>query len=254
MGGLARRASVIKEVRSSSEHVLLLDAGNAWKYDYGLANSTQGRVIVDGMNRLGYDAMALAAGELNLGFDVFKERLSEAEFPVLSANLTMEATGDPFVAPWITREMAGHRIAIIGLTSPTVQMLLDGGQTGLAVIEPLAAARDAVESLRVEADIIILLSNVGSETDEKLAVEIPEIDVIVGGQNGRILLPPLRPNAEGAVIVQAGALGKQIGLLTLDFDGQGNLVAYEAQMRELADDVPADEETSAWLQTYYAAQ
>ena len=241
-------------MRQASEHVLLLDAGNAWKYDYGLAGSTRGRVIVDGMNRLGYDAMTLAAGELNLGLDVLKARLSEAEFPILSANLSMQATGDPFVAPWTTREMAGHRVAIIGLTSPTVQMLLDGTQTGLAVVEPLPAARAAIETLRGQADIIILLSNLGFETDEKLALELPEIDVIVGGQNGRILVPPLRPRDDGAIIAQAGTLGKQIGVLTLDFDAKGKLVAYDGQMRDLADDVPSDEEMLAWLQTYSVAE
>ena len=234
--------------------MLLLDAGNAWKYDYGLASSTQGRVIVDGMNRLGYDAMTLAAGEVNLGFEVLKARLSEAEFSVLSANLVVEATGDPYVAPWITLEMAGHRIAVIGLTSPTVQMLLDGQDTGLTVVDPLPAVQAAVEALRDEADIIILLSNLGVETDEDLALDVPEIDVIIGGQNGRILIPPLQPNANSAIVAQAGSLGKQIGQLTLDFDGQGKLVAYEAQMRDLGDDVPADEEMSAWLQTYYAAE
>ena len=229
---------------------MLLDAGNAWKYDYGLAESTRGRVIVDGMNRMGYDAMALAADEVNLGMDILKERLAEAEFAVLSTNMVFEATGDPFLAPSIIREMGGHHIAIIGITSPTVKMLLDGRQTGLTVVDPLPAIQSAVESLRDQAGIIIILSNLGSETDEKLAIEIPEIDVIIGGQNGKIFIPPLRPREDGAIIAQAGSLGKQIGVLTLDFNGAGDLIAYAEEIRDLPEEVPPDQEMVEWLQTY----
>lgn len=245
---------MINETRDTAEHMLVLDAGNAWQSDYGLAQSTGGRVIVDGMNRLGYDAMALGAGDLNLGMDLLKERLGETQFAVLSVNLIVEATGDPYVAPWIVREMGGHRVAIIGLTSPTAQMLLDGRQTGLAVNPPIPAAQAAVEELRDQAGIIIVLSNLGMEVDEELAAAVGEIDVIIGGQNGRILLPPLRPNEDGAIIAQAGSLGKQAGVLTLDFDGRGVLTAYDEQIRELDETVPSDEEIVEWLQSYRTAQ
>lgn len=47
------------------------------------------------MNAAGYDAMALGNHEFDYGQDVLAERIREAKFPMLSANVIVEATGKP---------------------------------------------------------------------------------------------------------------------------------------------------------------
>ncbi|MFR6111642.1 MAG: hypothetical protein ACLUIQ_10115 [Dialister invisus] len=44
------------------------------------------------MNAVGYDAMALGNHEFDYGQDVLAERIREAKFPMLSANVIVEAT------------------------------------------------------------------------------------------------------------------------------------------------------------------
>ena len=99
---MARRATKIKQVRGSVQNVLLLDAGNALYAAQGVNKTTQGKYMVEAMNRLGYDAMLLGDQDFAWGVDVLKQRIAEARFPVLSANVFVGGGGIGFLlVQWI---------------------------------------------------------------------------------------------------------------------------------------------------------
>lgn len=68
-----------------------------------------------------------------------------------------------------------------------------------------------VERLTGKADLIILLSNLGQQEDEKLANRVSGIDMIIGGRNQALLQTPLK--FRNTLILQAHARGKYIGRL-----------------------------------------
>ncbi|NLE77164.1 MAG: multifunctional 2',3'-cyclic-nucleotide 2'-phosphodiesterase/5'-nucleotidase/3'-nucleotidase, partial [Chloroflexi bacterium] len=110
---------------------------------------TAGQIVVEGMNRLAYDAMTLGQLEFGLSGEQLQARLSEAQFPVLSANIVAKDGDRPFVQPYVIKELAGgHRAAIIGLTealaNETVRANTDDA---FQVADPLEAARNAVQAL-----------------------------------------------------------------------------------------------------------
>jgi len=103
-GGVARRATVIKEVRSAPDQaILVLDAGNTL-FGQRLANETEGSIIVEAMNAMGYDAMAVGQLDLSRGIDVLLQRANEAQFAVLSCNIVSTQDGELVLAPYTVIE------------------------------------------------------------------------------------------------------------------------------------------------------
>ena len=115
---MARRATVIRQERQDNNGiVLVLDAGSSLLGDW-VSLQSKGRVIVEGMNAMGYDAMALGRMDFSLGLETLKEREAEARFAFLSANVVAVADGEPIFEPYTILERQEARIGIIGLSEP----------------------------------------------------------------------------------------------------------------------------------------
>ena len=117
MGGLARRATAIKAVRKERADALFMDAGNAWWGAPGLTQKSQGQIVVEAMNLMGYNAMALGPAELVLGEPVLRQRIAEASFPVLSANVFVPSRRELLTKPYTVLTIRGRHVGVIGLTS-----------------------------------------------------------------------------------------------------------------------------------------
>ena len=75
-----------------------------------------GEDIVAGMNLMGYDAMAIGPVELGLGAATLRQRLGEAEFPMLSANVLWSDDQGHVGDPYAILQAGSYRIGLIGLT------------------------------------------------------------------------------------------------------------------------------------------
>ena len=117
MYGMAAVAALKQEYEAKGKDVLLVDAGDAIQ-DHNLVNLSQGKTAVSFMNAAGYDAMALGNHEFDYGQDVTLERAAEADFPFLSCNILVDATGKTFVRPYTIVEKGGVTVGIIGITTP----------------------------------------------------------------------------------------------------------------------------------------
>jgi 2',3'-cyclic-nucleotide 2'-phosphodiesterase (5'-nucleotidase family) len=240
---VARRATIIKQIRAEAGNVLLLDAGNSLVGDRDPAVRTQGQTSIEAMNMMGYDAMALGEMDLRLGTEVLGQRQTEASFPLLSANTVLSASGALPFRTYTVKEMAGHRVGIIGLS--------DGADLGeIQVQSPLETARQLVAQLGKEADIIILLSHAGLSTDKEIAARVPDIDVIVSG-GPETLNELYRDPAHGTAIVHAdvaspGHAGRLIGVGTLTFDRNGRLQDAQWSKVSLGPEVAEDPAMAAW--------
>ncbi|MGA9350471.1 MAG: hypothetical protein WBW48_16945 [Anaerolineae bacterium] len=243
---MARRATLIKQERAQAEHVLLLDAGDSLTGDMDPARRTQGQTSVEAMNLMGYDAMALGEEDLALGLEVLEQRMAEAKFPFLSANVVRADTGKLLAQPYVVREIGGHRVGIIGLTGPAQV-------PGIRVLDPLETARNAVAEVGKQTDVIILLSHAGVDTDLTIADMVSEIDLIVSG-GSQALAHPSQGKA-GDLVVHAevpspGHAGRYIGVARLQFDGEGRLMDHQWETVLLTPDFADDPELVAWEEVH----
>lgn len=251
---MARRATAIKDIRGLNPNVLLLDAGNAVTGQI-LADGSKGRVVVEAMNRLGYTAMAIGERELWLGLDELRQRMREADFPFLSANVQVKETGELLAAPYTIVEIGGLRVGILGLTNAnSTQIKVFDMTTGAAwpeiaeqviVTDPVEAATKYVPEIAAQADLVIVLSHLGIDLDQSLVAWVPGIAVVVGGYSRTILSPPLAQR--GALIVQAGYDGEYLGKLALEVDGSGGIVKHAGEIIALGPTFADDPEMAQWL-------
>ncbi len=122
MGGVARRTTQINVERERAEHILLLDAGDSCISGLEQTPVVRAELVIKAMNRLGYQAMALGMGEFSLNLPTLQRLMRRARFALLAANL-VDAEGRPVAKLYLIREIGGHRLAVIGVTTPDILCL-----------------------------------------------------------------------------------------------------------------------------------
>jgi len=243
---------LVKQERQNTPYLLLLDAGDSLLGDRFLGQQTQGKGIVEAMNLLRYDAMALGGGDMRLGLDTLRQRMAEAKFPFLSANVVLSGTETLFAEPYVIQEAGDHRVAIIGLTEPGAA---DAVQGAITVLDPIETARRYVAELSPKAGIIIVLSHLGVEENIKLAGEVEGIDLIVSGAGQVLPGRAIQNEATKTLIIQAevpspGHAGRTVGVARLQIDSQGKITSHQWTAISLTPDFADDPEMRALLSTY----
>mgnify|MGYP001041144057 CR=1 FL=1 len=246
---MARRATAIKQERAQNEGiVLVLDAGNAL---LGQSESvtSPGQLMVQAMNAMGYDAMALGEYDLAGGLAVVKECEERARFPFLAANLVTTGDNQLIVRPYVVLARGGAHFGILGLTDPGAKEVL-GEHSGATVLDPLQVASHYVPELRAKVDVLIVLSSLGLEGDKALAAAVPGIDIIIGGTSHTLMNKPERVG--NTLIVQQGYSGEWLGRLEVTYDAGGQPVRFTEEVMTLTDDFPDDQEIAALVEKWKA--
>jgi 2',3'-cyclic-nucleotide 2'-phosphodiesterase (5'-nucleotidase family) len=219
---LAKRATVIKQCRAKTKNpVLVLDAGDVFARG-PYAKRFFGELEFEVMNYLEYDALTLGNNEFKATNDfsaqqILSERIRQARFPVLGANVVSAKTNQYFtgVSPYITKEFSGVKIAIFGVTAPRAGAYSQ--LAGFKVLNPIETSKRLVHRLlsSENPDIIVALTHIGIDDDLVLAEKVPDIQVIIGGDSHTTMMNP--EWVEQCPIVQAGANGHYMGKMDLSF-------------------------------------
>jgi len=213
---------MIAQQRETNPNVLLLDGGDTLFSDRPLTRRSEGALIIEAMNLMGYDAMVLGEGDLQLGVGPLQQRISEAEFAVLSANVRLAGEEELLVDPFTIIQVGDHRVGILGLTAVPETV-----PAGLAIDDPFQAARRTLPAVFEQADMVIILSRLGFSENVRLADLSPQVDLIVGGGREPLGRQPHQADSTGTRLTQAerptrGHAGRYVGLweLVLEPDGR----------------------------------
>lgn len=228
--------------------MLVLDSGDTL-FGQAVSNQSQGQVQVRAMNAMGYNAMALGAQDLGTDVSVLSERLQEASFPILSANVG--PAGVLPTQPYVLLQAQGHTIAIVGATSARAQQGAETLGVSLGVEKPFDAVERTVQEVRGQADVVIILSNLGVNNNRTIAESVPGIDVIIGTHDSAQIQPQLVEGPDGPVILHAAGLrGQTLGALTLNFDAQGRVLSHSGEVILLDQQYGDDPEIVQLLREY----
>lgn len=194
--GMAVIASLKEKLESDGYQVLLLDAGDAIQ-DNNLVNFSKGKSAIQFMNAAGYDAATLGNHEFDYGQDILRERMSEALFPYVAANIRIEASGKNFIRPYTIVQKNDLKIGILGLTTPqTITSTSPKNVRGLAFLqgrELWQSASLAAKELREQGcDLVIALGHLGSIEDgtessaEAVLSHTRGIDILIDGHDHQV--------------------------------------------------------------------
>lgn len=222
LGGVARRAQLIDEIRSKEDHVLLLDSGDIFQ-GTPYFNIFHGELEMKLMSAMKYDAATMGNHDFDLGLDGFLNAKKFASFPFLCANYDFSDTVlKDQTQEWQIFHKAGLKIGVFG-----IGVELDGlvpeekyGQT--KYLEPISYANETALKLKnFGCDFIICLSHLGysysdssKPSDVKLAKENDYIDLILGGHTHTFMdAPSVHSNKSNkeTVVHQVGFAGIFLG-------------------------------------------
>ena len=166
-------------------------------------------VLLRAYEEMGYSAVNIGEKDLTLGLGFLDEVAKRAKFPFISANLIDRKNRKTVFRPFITEEIAGIKVGIIGLMSHWVDELLKEKEPYLEVLDPLDAVKPYVTELRKSCDLVVVLSQLGERGDRELVLKVQGINIIVGGGRGkRIRYSRIRETIMYRLEPRGGYLGK----------------------------------------------
>lgn len=227
-GGYARRMGLIAAERQEDAALLLLDAGD-FSQGTPYFNFYNGRIEIDALNRMGYDAVTLGNHEFDNGVDTLAAVLALADFPVVCANYRVEGTPlQGLVKPYVILFRKGLKIGIFGLGVQPDGLIAPQNFAPLVWEDPLPVANRVADRLRngEHCDVVICLSHLGTEMenntvcDTLLATHSRNIDVIIGGHTHKVVENLHLTNADGhdVLLAQMGKSGVSMGKIELMID------------------------------------
>lgn len=210
--------------------ILWLDTGG-FSGDGTMAGRIQTETLIEGMNRLGWVAANVTAADLAPGVEAFHEIAAKAAFPLISANIVFQDTGEPVFEPYVLRSFPWRgeepvRVAILGLARENpgfLERAADGRKVVLG--SALGAAARWVPELAKQADVVVLLSDLPPSQLNSLLFQLPGVDVALAGSGGQVSADVATPPVPS--VVYGGDQGKRVGEVRLFF-GSRRLVQVTA--------------------------
>jgi 5'-nucleotidase len=239
MGGVARRAALVKKIRAEQKNVLLLDAGDIFQ-GTPYFNLFGGELEFKLMSDMGYDAATMGNHDFDNGIAGFVKQLPHAKFPFLVSNYDFSNTElEGRTQRYKIFKKQGIKVGIFGLGLELSGIVDKKNYGDIVYQDPVAKGNEMARFLKMEekCDLVICLSHLGYRYREKkisdqiLAATTNHIDLIIGGHTHTFMKAPEEIRNLGGTITtinQVGFAGINLGRLDYFFHrgkGKKKLIA-----------------------------
>ncbi len=268
-GGVARMATIAKDIRDTSNRSLWLDSGDCFQ-GAPVFNMFKGEAEMRALTTAGMDAAVIGNHEFDLGASNLFEQIDNwAGYRLLAANYVFEDPPNPdqrslkdVVRPYAVFDVDGLKVGVIGMANwSSMTGIFEGGNSlGIRPIKDDIVLKQYVALLRPTVDVLVVVSHLGLDEDEGLtaadvqdeneALPLEGVDLILGGHLHIVTNPPkIIPHQQDdgqTVLVHSGAFAKFVGRLDVVVRvGENN--ADPAQRSRIVsfayDNIPVDSRT-----------
>jgi len=243
LGGLARRATLIEQIRKENINTLLLDAGDIFQ-GTPYFNYFGGEVEFKMMSKLKYDAATVGNHDFDNGTNGLNKQLPHAKFDFIISNYDFKNTVlDGKTMAYKIYNKNGIKIGVFGLGIQLDGLVDPNNFKETKYIDPVEIAQEMSNKLKNEfhCDLIICLSHLGyyykrnpkKISDLNLAKQTKNIDLIIGGHTHTFLPKPTivkNSNNENMLINQVGKWGLYLGRIDFYFDSKNNKLSKGKQI------------------------
>lgn len=252
-GGVARVATMIKQLDRPQKNILKMHAGDAITGDF-YYTLTDGVADAAAMNQICFDTFVLGNHEFDAkdaGLKYFLDALKQQgkckqATQVLSANVMFGPSSPLYQTKDVQKtaifEKQGQKIGVVGLTIAGKTKNASQPNADTIFADEVKTAQQEIDNLKSQGvNKIILQAHLGYDFDKKIAQQLTDVDVIVGGDSHTFLGPKqletvgLKPedeypkqlknkNGDPVCIVQAWQYNYVLGELNVKFDPQGRVI------------------------------
>lgn len=235
---------------------LVISGGDNWT---GAAISTwfDGQSMVEVMNSMGYDSATIGNHEFDFGLEGLQERLEEAQFPYLSANLRSKESGELpqelGIQAYTLVEVGGVQVGIIGLTSTSTPYTTNPvNVSSFEFIDYEQALREIVPQVRAAGAQMVLVpahACVGEMLAVAEQVQDLQIDLFGSGHCNEFFAE----EAGGSLVISGGYHMSGYAYATFAFNpGSGEAEPVEYGVRD-NENAPADESVASVVEKWREA-
>jgi len=236
-GGIARVATLRKQILTESPHTLFLLAGDTISPSIE-SNTYKGAQMIEAWNAAGLDYATFGNHEFDFGPDVLRQRMNESKFKWLGANVIDKTTGKLFAdtPEFVVREFDGVKIGLFGILLPeTLQTSRPGPNVEIA--DPCTVAARVIPRIHAAgAQVVVALTHLSMAEDKQLA-RCSGVDLIIGGHEHTLL----ESMAGHAPIFKMTADARELGRIDLNINrATGRLDSIDWQVLPVTKDIADD--------------
>jgi len=267
-GGMARRATVVNQLRRQHPNVLLLDAGSSFsrpederRPDF-FAEQEQ-RFYLRLMDSMGYGAATIGMNELGYGLPYFRSMTQGMKTPFLVANVR---DGRAIAAGDTVLRSGGLRVDVVGVFEPprvsASDALFEEQASRWTIEDPIETVRRGLPEWRRRADLVVIMGRLTPTTIRRMVAECPGIDVILSTDEDAPTHRQVGQRVELHNQDPSGFVGRTLVLYTpihnyglssadLGLDASGRIVSAAIEDHWLRKDVPDDPVVRRRMNQFY---
>ena len=235
VGGFNELSFIVDSLRHVKSSTLLIDAGDVMtgnpitEYTYAGA---EGGSLFEMMNRIGYELWTPGNHDFDISSANLRKLTMIARFPTISANILDTLNQFPVNnKEFIIIEKNGIKIGIIGIMSDDFYNLVNQKSgAGIKILPTIETMKRLAAMLYPKTDLLVALTHQGVDEDSTLAMNVPGLDVIIGGHSHTRLKHPKKIN--GILIVQTGSNCESLGVLDLTLE-KHHVISYDGNLIQL---------------------
>jgi len=236
VGGMEALSHYIKEILEKDENIILIDSGDlmtgtlASQKEY---KGVYGGAMIEFLNMLAYDIRCPGNHGFDLGVENVIASIDLTEFPVIMSNLIFKDTKE-LIAPSAYHIISkdGIRIGFLAVMEENFfEEVKRENTTNIELLPIIPTLDQYVSKIRPITDLIVVLSHAPFSTGEKIAHQVPGIDVVlVADEEGRFR------ESNGVLIKSTYGHLRTFGYLNLKFNG-GTIKDFNEDLKWLWADV-----------------
>jgi 2',3'-cyclic-nucleotide 2'-phosphodiesterase (5'-nucleotidase family) len=233
---LAKIASIINNLKDNN--TLIFDAGDTtdpWRVEI---IGTNGYLISEILNHLGFTARIIGNTEGFSEIDMIGEMIANSRFPVITCNMyNLDGKKIRGLKDYDIFNLNNLKILVTGVT-PAFNDFYH--LFNIHIEDPLKELKRVFTNIEnIQYNLLILVSHLGLDADKDLAKRLPNIDIIVGGHSHTALDESIV--VDNTIICQAGHYGDYVGELIINYDMKKNIIENYTSRLIPTKDFPEDQ-------------
>lgn len=248
--GLALRARILRKARRLKHPAVVVDGGDFVPGPGESLRVERAELMLDVMERLGYDAVGIGDLDLLLGPEFISR--AAARLPLVSANLQLGDHLDIEIprVRWVTH---GHRrIAITSFMDPAVFYcwpdVFETHGEDFVILDVEESLASLLQKLREEADVIVLLGHAPIEQMTGYLDVLPTVDVVIQGHD------PQETTAHiilaGTPVMIPGPHSREVAQLTIEVLETGKSRPLRSRLWDLKQQPGGDPDIDALVSEF----